>query len=147
MKGGMSCQLKCSFLCGMKHVNPQSNVTVHEREIYLTRDIYLERTESLFSFSFIMGVFILVVCSSSFSEGILWSFPFFNTGFPATALFSVDGRLACFSARIKRNVCRLLQHILMAPWSSGNLILPLPPFGLCLFPRPLPDLFLPIHYL
>ena len=54
-------------------------MTHRERESDLKCEAYLELAGRLFPFSFIMEVFIRVVPSFSFSEGILQFFPFFST--------------------------------------------------------------------
>ena len=92
-----------------------------------------------------MGVFILIFLTSYFFPREYCSFSVLqHCGWSTTSLFSVEGRLAHFSAWTQRNIW-LPRHTFMTYWSVGNYILPLWLFDLRLLPRPLFVQFQPIY--
>ena len=93
----------------MVHINSQSNITVHERESDLMCKTYLELVGSCFSL--IIGVFIFVVPSSPFSEGILQLFRFFCTvGYPLQLCSVSRAGYFIFLPNLKKKCCRIFQQ-------------------------------------
>ena len=123
MNGGMSCQIKCSFLCGMVHVNSQSNITVHEKENDLMCETYLGLAGSLFSFFLYhwsfhnYGPFIILFRGNTvafFHSSSLWLI--------CCSLCSVSraGWLIFSTQPEEKMSVDFLNKILMATWSLRN---------------------------